>query len=441
MIDPMPESRLPGTLRVLLAASFVSSIGGGLTLPFLVIYLHEVRHIPLGISGLLIGGVAVLALPVGPSAGALVDRLGARAVLLVALILEGLGIASLATVHSSLTALPAMFVYGLGQAAGWPTWNALLGVIVEDDAVSRLAFARNFQLLNLGLGIGAIIGGLVVHVREPGTFVAVYLIDGASNLAVVAALALLPRSAFGSRRDGHAPSELREENPEAGSFDQSPRHGYRAVLADGLFRRYAITTTILMIAGYAAINTGFVGFATSVAKVGPGTIAISFAANTSFIVLTQPIALRFVGRMRRTTALKAVAGAFAASWVVLAFAGLVPGSGAARALVIATPAVFAVGEVLLSPVSSPLVNDLAPATLRGRYFAASAMCFTVANIVSPAISGAAIGAHMGVFLLGFFVACCAAAGVGAHWLGLALTPAQDNAHESRPQVASQPDGA
>jgi len=224
-------------LRVLLAASFVSSIGGGLTLPFLVIYLHEVRHIPLGISGLLIGGVAILALPVGPSAGALVDHLGARAVLLVALILEGLGIASLATVHSSLTALPAMFVYGLGQAAGWPTWNALLGVMVADDVVSRLAFARNFQLLNLGLGIGAIIGGLVVHVREPGTFVAVYLIDGTSNLVVVAALALLPRSAFGSRRAGRATSELREENPEAGSFGQPPQHGYRAVLADGLFRR------------------------------------------------------------------------------------------------------------------------------------------------------------------------------------------------------------
>jgi MFS family permease len=224
-------------LRVLLAASFVSSIGGGLTLPFLVIYLHQVRHIPLGISGLLIGGVAILALPVGPYAGALVDRFGARAVLLVALCVEGLGIASLATIHGSLSAVPAMFVYGLGQAAGWPTWNALLGVMVGDEAVSRLAFARNFQLLNLGLGIGAIIGGLVVHVREPGTFVAVYLIDGTSNLVVVAALALLPRSAFGSRRAGRATSELREENPEAGSFGQPPQHGYRAVLADGLFRR------------------------------------------------------------------------------------------------------------------------------------------------------------------------------------------------------------
>jgi hypothetical protein len=59
---------------------------------------------------------------------------------------------------------------------------------------------------------------------------------------------------------------------------------------------------------------------------------------------------------------------------------------------------------------------------------------TVANIVSPAISGAAIGAGLGLFLLGFFVACCGGAALGAEWLGRALTPAQDNALESRSQV-------
>lgn len=117
----MPARRLPGTLRVLLGASFVSSVGSGLTLPFLVIYLHQVRHIPLGISGLLIGGVAVLALPVSPVAGALVDRIGAREVVFVTMIVQGLGVAGLATVHSTLTALPAMFLLGLGQAAAWPT--------------------------------------------------------------------------------------------------------------------------------------------------------------------------------------------------------------------------------------------------------------------------------------------------------------------------------
>ena len=147
--------------------------------------------------------------------------------------------------------------------------------------------------MNLGLGIGAVIGGLVVHVREPGTFVAVYLIDGTSNLAVVAALALLPKTRL---RPASTPrSALESGAPRAPVGDgQSRPGGYRAVLADGLFRRYALTMTVLMLAGYAAVNTGFVGFATSVAKAGPGTIAVSFAANTSFIVLTQPLALRLV---------------------------------------------------------------------------------------------------------------------------------------------------
>ena len=437
----MPPSRLPGTLRVLLAASFVSSIGGGLTLPFLVIYLHQVRHISLGIAGLLIGGVAVLALPVAPSAGALVDRFGARIVLLVALVVEGLGIVSLVTIHNTLTAVPAMLVYGLGQAAGWPTWNALLGVMVEDDTMSRLAFARNFQLLNLGLGVGAVIGGLVVHVHQPGTFVAIYLIDGTSNLIVVVALALLPKAAFGSER-GRSPTKAASDvdSTDVTVDGTEPPGGYRAVFADGLFRRYAVTLTVLMVAGYAAINTGFVAFATAVAKAGPGTIAVSFAANTSLIVVTQPLALRLCANMRRTTALKAVAAAFGASWVVLAVAGLMPGSGLARVLVIATPAVFGVGEVLLSPVNGPLVNDLAPQALRGRYFAASAMCFTIAALVSPAISGALIGAGLGLVLLAFFVAACGGAAIGAEWLRRSLTPVQDNARESRPPAGNLSEG-
>jgi MFS family permease len=199
-----------------------------------------------------------------------------------------------------------------------------------------------------------------------------------------------------------------------------------------LFRRYAVTMTVLMVAGYAALNTGFVGFATTVAKAGPGTIAIAYAANTSFIVLSQPLGLRLCGRMRRTTGLELVAAAFGLSWVVLGIAGLVPGSAASVALVIVTPVVFAAGEVFLSPINGPLVNDLAPPALRGRYFAASSMCFTIANIVSPAISGAAIGAGLGRYLLGFFVLACGGAALGAHWLAGALTDAQDDAPSIRP---------
>ena len=121
--------------------------------------------------------------------------------------------------------------------------------------------------------------------------------------------------------------------------------------------------------------------------------------------------------MKRTTALEMVAAAFASSWVVLGIAGLVPGSRVLTALVVATPVVFAAGEVLLSPVNGPLVNDLAPPGLRGRYFAASSLCFTVAAIVSPAVSGAAIGAGFGLPLLGVFVVACGVAGNGGPLVG------------------------
>ena len=91
---------------------------------------------------------------------------------------------------------------------------------------------------------------------------------------------------------------------------------------------------------------------------------------------------------------------------------------------------FAIGEVLLSPVNGPLVNDLAPGALRGRYFAASSTCFTLANIASPAISGAMIGAGFGSYLLGFFVLACGGAVIGARWLGAALTASQNNAAQA-----------
>jgi MFS family permease len=418
-------------MRALLAAIFVSAVGTGLTLPFLVIYLHQVRHISLAATGLLIGGMSVLALPIAPVSGALVDRYGPRIVMMTAMSIEGAGIASLALVRDVASAIPLLVVYGIGQAAVWPTWNALIGVMVEDPDLRPLAFARNFQLLNLGIGAGSIIAGVVVRVHHPDSFVTVYLVDGATNLAIVGALALLPRRAFQTHPS--RPAKL-----AAGSAGDGARQGYRTLFDDRAFRRYVLTIIVMMSAGYAAINTAYVGFATTVVGTGPSAIAIAFAFNTTFIVVAQPLALRLSERTRRTTALALVATAFGASWIVLALGGLWPGSAVGVGLVVATLVVFAVGEVLLSPVNGPLVNDLAPEHLRGRYFAASATCFTVAAIVSPALSGVMLGAGLGYPLLGLFVVACGGAVASARWLRSSLTPEQDNAREVRAAVRPIP---
>ena len=68
--------------RWLLSTTAFSTIGRGLTLPFTIIYVNEVRGIDLDVAGALMGIIAVVALVVTGPIGSLVDRIGARQVLL-----------------------------------------------------------------------------------------------------------------------------------------------------------------------------------------------------------------------------------------------------------------------------------------------------------------------------------------------------------------------
>jgi len=413
------EERIPRQIRVLLAANFVSVLGSGLTLPFLLIYLHEVRHIPLGITGLLIGGTAVVSIPVGPATGVLVDRFGPRVVCASALAFDAIGALALITVHSPLSALPVMFIYGIANGSTWPAWNALFAVMVEDEQLRPRVFARSFQLLNLGLGIGSVIAGLVVHVSHPRSFELIYLIDGVTYLAIVGALVLMPASAFArARQSGHAHSENRIG-------------GYREVLSDRRFIRYLVASGLMIFAGYAAVNTGLVGYATVVIHVDPRVIAWAFGVNTGLIVAIQPLALRLVGRMRRSTALSICAAFFGTSWIILAIGGLFPRSLVGSALTVTMFGVFALGEVLLAPVGGPIVTMMARTELQGRYNATSSTVFTVTSALCPALAGALLGAGLGDVFLGALIVCCVASILGFAWMRRSLSPAIDNAKSAR----------
>jgi MFS family permease len=411
--------RIPRPLRILLGANFVSEVGSGLTLPFLLIYLHEVRHLSLGVSGLLIGAASIVAMPAGPATGTLVDRFGPRIVMVGALVLAGAGALLLILARSPVSAIPALLCFGAGNGSTWPAWSALFGVMVHDEDLRPRVFARSFQLLNLGLGVGAVIAGIFVRAAEPSSFVLIYLVDGVTYGSVILALLLLPSRVFARRQD---PQE---------SQPGHPRGGYREVLADRRFRRYLLAIGALALAGYSAVNAGYVGYATTVVHVRPSVIAWAFGVNTGLIVLIQPLGLRAVHRMRRTTALALCACLFAAAWVVLGVSGAFPRKGAGDALVIAMFAVFAVGEVLLSPVAGPLVSAMARPGLLGRYNAASASVFSVTSVIGPTLAGAMLEARLGDEYLAVLVGCCAACVMALAPLRRTLSPELDNAPSAR----------
>src|ERR671919_1443921 len=72
---------LPRSVWVLQAGGLANFFGNGVVLPFLLIYLHNVRGISLSVAGLIVATNAVAGLASGALGGALVDRIGPRATL------------------------------------------------------------------------------------------------------------------------------------------------------------------------------------------------------------------------------------------------------------------------------------------------------------------------------------------------------------------------
>ena len=106
---------LPRDGRLLLSTVAIETLGTGLVLPFGFIYLHEVRGFTIETAGSLLAVPAIVGMAVVGPAGALIDRVGARRIILAGMTAQMLGNVLLAF---SLTPLTAALALGLVGAAG-----------------------------------------------------------------------------------------------------------------------------------------------------------------------------------------------------------------------------------------------------------------------------------------------------------------------------------
>jgi MFS family permease len=383
--------RQPQARRILLGTVF-SAIGRGFTLPFLFVYLTKVRDLPESTAGALIGWFGLLTLIAAPIGGTLIDRFGARRVVLPALVFEAISMGLLAFSTSVWHVLGSLTLASLGGSTIWAGQTTIL-TSVTSDAERQKVFGLQFALLNLGIGVGAAISGSIVDISRPGTFQLVYLLDMLCYLAPVVVLLSMP--AVGLRLAAAAPG--------AGS-----RNGYGKVLRDKRFRRLLAFSLLLTISGYAQLEVGFTGFALDVIKVSEGTIGYAFAGNTVVIVLAQLIVIKVLKGRSRTLTLAGVGAIFALAWLILGLSGLIDGRSAilSTAGVVTFMAVFAFGETLLSPTQPTMVNALATDEVRGRYNALAGMIWGISGVIAPVSAGPLLGLGLGGLWIGLVIAGC-----------------------------------
>jgi MFS family permease len=107
------EVLTPALNRLLVGVGF-SSIGSGLTLSLLIVYLHEVRGLSLLVAGLALTFSAVVSFIAAPVFGHFTDRLGARPVLLLACLVEAVGVGLMGIVTTAPQAYAAAAVIAIG---------------------------------------------------------------------------------------------------------------------------------------------------------------------------------------------------------------------------------------------------------------------------------------------------------------------------------------
>ena len=118
--------RLPRDVYILEAGALVNAFGNGVAMPFLLIYLHDVRGIPFGLAGSAAAVQSVAALASGFLGGTLSDRLGPKRVLLGALLVMTVAFALMPLIRSAPEAFLIYSLWGIGSGSFWPSQSAML---------------------------------------------------------------------------------------------------------------------------------------------------------------------------------------------------------------------------------------------------------------------------------------------------------------------------
>lgn len=363
------DPQLPRSVQTLQLGGLVSALGNGMLIPFLFIYLHNVRDIGLGTAGLVVGANAVVSVVAGPVSGALVDRRGGRYVLSIALVVLAIGYAGFVFVHEPWQGFLAAAVTGVGNGLFWPAQSTLLASLSPPER-RHATFAMQRVTMNLGIGVGALVGGLIASAERPATFTVLFLLDAVTFVVYLGVLrAAVPDP---------APSSAVGASRAAGSYSEVVRHG--------TFVAFVALNTLFIFAGMSGFELLPV-FAKNEVGIGESAIGAIFFVNTVVIVIAQlPVAKLSEGH-RRMRMLAVLGVLWASCWVaVSAVGGSLDGATAAVLLAVAMGA-FGIGECLHGAVQAPLVSDLAEPRLLGRYMALSALSWQLGFALGPAVGG------------------------------------------------------
>ena len=359
------DPRLPRPVYVLELGALVNAFGNGVVLPFLLIYLHNVRGISFGLAGTAAAVQSAAALGSGFLGGTLSDRIGPKRVLLGSLAVMTVAFALMPLIRTAWDAFPIYILWGIGSGAFWPSQSALLAGLTPAERRAP-AYALQRLAMNVGVALGGLTAGLIASVGNPRSFTVLFAINCVTFLGYMVVLTRVRAAELHEGRLG-------------GSWG--------AVLRDRVFTLYTLLNAAFITAAISVTVELLPAFAKNVTHISEREVGIVFALDAVGVALFQLPVVKLSEGRSRMRGLALMGTLWAASMLAVWAAGSWTRATAAFGIFCGAVLVFAVGECLHGAIHAPLSVDLAPPQLVGRYTAAASISWQMGWIVGPAAGG------------------------------------------------------
>ncbi|MDN4172995.1 MFS transporter [Nocardioides sp. SOB77] len=349
-----------GPHRRFVTAIAIDAVGSGVFMPVSVLYFLMTTDLSLVQVGGVLSLASLIALPVGPVLGGVVDRLGAKQVLLAGNALQALGFAAYLVTDSFLGLTLWTVVVTVGRTAFWGSYGTIVAAISRPGE-REAWFGFLGALRNVGFAVGGLVSGAAITVGTQEAYAAVVVANAASYVVAFVLLLAVPAPAPAGHR------------AVSGSW--------ATVLRD---RPYWLLWSVQLTYCFSmmVLNVAMPVYATTVLGLSGWVTGAVFTLNTVMVGLGQGLVVRAMTGARRWRVLVLADLVFAVSFVVLLGAGPA-GVAVGVAVVLVGTVVYTVGELLGGPVLGALGAEAAPEHLRGRYLSLIQLAWNLASTIAP----------------------------------------------------------
>ncbi len=362
----------------------IASIGFSIVIPFLSLYLHGTRGIPMSA----VGGVffiAALAGAVGQIVGGeLSDRRGRKFVLVSSQLIRavaffGLGFAVIARAPFAVFVLLTS-MSGFAGRMFEPPSGAMVADIAEGPR--RAEYYGVIRIGgNLGWALGPALGGFLAALSYSTLFLiaACVLLLGA---ALMARMVEETSPRHRARARASEPPPVSAPVAEVGPATSVGRYRFQDIvetLRDKVFFRYCLVSLVLYTVTSQLISTLSV-YAVEWAGLSKIDLGFLYALNGLMVVFLQFPAVRLTASMRLTSALTLGAVLFGIGYGMM-------GLGSGLPLLSAAMFVTTLGEIVATPPSLSLVANFSGESTRGRYMGIFGLFNSFGWSMGPLVGG------------------------------------------------------